>query len=197
MDDAFSEFYDAMLSDEKMSMFFQDDAQIHNLVKMQKIHFLRTIDMSGNDIEKAYVKLGEYHYDLRIPYVDFIKGSQMLEQYFLVHTTKNEFSSEIMDDIFKYFQLMKSFTAKGYLNRMIQEDKKDIETFFTFSGDYKYIDTITAASKIQWLREVLEAIEKGEELDLVKMELVMDSWITNLSELSEEKKALLMTSRKE
>lgn len=197
MDDAFSEFYDAMLSDEKMSMFFQDDAQIHNLVKMQKIHFLRTIDMSGNDIEKAYVKLGEYHYDLRIPYVDFIKGSQMLEQYFLVHTTKNEFSSEIMDDIFKYFQLMKSFTAKGYLNRMIQEDKKDIETFFTFSGDYKYIDTITVASKIQWLREVLEAIEKGEELDLVKMELVMDSWITNLSELSEEKKALLMTSRKE
>lgn len=191
IDDAFRAFYDGMLSDSKLSMFFKDEAQIKNLITMQKAHFFKTLEMSIAEIEKAYVKLGEYHYDMRIPYVDFIRAAQMLEEYFLVHTSKSEFSAEIMDDIFTYFKYMKSFTAKGYLNRMIVEDKKDIENFFNFSDGCKNIETITTASKIQWLRGVLYAIEKDEELDFDEMESVMDIWFKELSGISQEKKEFI------
>lgn len=188
IDDAFSEFYDAMLSDKKLSLFFENEAQITNLINIQKVHFLKTLDMPKNELENAYVRLGEYHYDIRIPYVDFIKGSQMLEEYFLRHTTKSEFSREIMDDIFKYFGFMKSFTAKGYLNRMIQEDKKDIENFFTFSDDTSPLHTPESTSKIKWLRELLGIIEEGGEIDFEEMDSLLDIWLGELSGLSQQKK---------
>jgi hypothetical protein len=39
IDDAFSEFYKAMLSDEKLSIFFENSEQIEKLVELQKNAF--------------------------------------------------------------------------------------------------------------------------------------------------------------
>lgn len=190
IDDAFLEFYDAMLSDVKLSIFFENDEQIQNLIKMQKAHFTKTISMGETELKTSYIKLGEYHYDIRIPYVDFIKGSQMLEEYFLAHTTKNELSKEIMDDIFSYFRFMKSYTAKGYLNRMISEDKKDIENFFTYSADKEHLSLppSIASDKLTWLKNLLETIESGGELDIQDTDTLLDSWLNELSSLSVEKR---------
>jgi diguanylate cyclase (GGDEF)-like protein len=193
IDDAFSEFYKAMLSDEKLSIFFENSEQIEKLVELQKTHFIASLEMPELTLQMSYVKLGEYHYDLRIPYVDFIKGSQMLEEYFLIHTTKSENSKEVMSDIFKYFSYMKSFTAKGYLNRMIQEDKKDIENFFIYSEthDTNSINHKAATAKLIWLRELLEVIETGKELDFEEMDTLLDSWLEELSGISLEKKEFI------
>ncbi|MEA1919291.1 MAG: GGDEF domain-containing protein [Campylobacterota bacterium] len=190
IDDAFNEFYNAMLSDEKLSIFFESEAQIENLVKMQKVHFTQTISMQENEIKAAYVKLGEYHYDIRIPYVDFIKGAQMLEEYFLLHTTKNIRSKEIMDDLFTYFRFMKSFTAKGYLNRMIQEDKRDINNFFIHASgnEESSLNASIINEKIVWLKNLLHQIENGIDIDIEETDKLLDSWLHEISFLSPEKK---------
>jgi diguanylate cyclase (GGDEF)-like protein len=189
IDDAFNEFYNAMLSDPKLSIFFKSDEQIRNLIKMQKAHFLKTIDMRESEIKEAYVKLGEYHYDIRIPYVDFIKGAEMLEEYFLLHTRHADISSrELMDDIFTYFKYMKSFTAKGYLNRMIDEDKKDIDNFFLYSEKGTTLQAEEATAKIKWLRELLDKIIEESDVDLDNMDSLLNSWLKEIAQFSQEKR---------
>ena len=69
--------------------------------------------MHREDLKESYIKLGECHYDLRIPYVDFIKGTNILEEYFLLHSQVEASSVVLMEEIFNYFKIMKSFTAKG------------------------------------------------------------------------------------
>lgn len=69
IDEAFSEFYDAMLSDKKLAIFFDSDEQIRKPIAMQKAHFLHSLSVCEDEFETIYVKLGEYHYDMRIPYV--------------------------------------------------------------------------------------------------------------------------------
>ncbi|MCF6173698.1 MAG: GGDEF domain-containing protein [Campylobacteraceae bacterium] len=192
VDDAFDEFCDAMLGDQKLSMLFKNDVQIQNLMKMQKTYILKTLKMTKSELKSAYIKLGEYNYDIRIPYVDFIKGSQMFEKYFLLHTTKNKLSKEIMDDIFTYFEYMKSFTAKGYLNRMIQEDKKDIDNFFTYSDEkHNSVHSPIISDKIVWLKNLLKIIEFGGEIDIKENDSLLDKWLHELSFLSSEKKVFI------
>jgi len=193
IDGAFNEFYEAMLSDKKLSIFFDNEAQIKHLVEMQKAHFTKTILMTENQIKEAYIKLGEYHYDMRIPYVDFIRGAQMLEEYFLLHTTKDEHSKEIMDDLFTFFEFMKSFTAKGYLNRMIQEDKRDINNFFTHTNSDKEssLNSSIVYEKILWLKNLLDKIENGSDIDMAETDKRLDSWLHELDFLSPEKREFI------
>jgi len=191
INDAFREFYDAMLSDSKLSIFFESQAQIQNLINIQQKYFLDSLELSLEEIERVYTRLGEYHYDMRIPYVDFLKGSQMLKEYFLVHTTKSQDSKEIMRDIFEYFNYMKSFTAKGYLNRMIKEDKLDIENFFNYSSENEHLSTNVSTAKILWLRELLNVIESGGDIDVEQTDKLLESWLGELGSISMEKREFI------
>ncbi len=165
VDEAFQKFYDAMLSDSRLLIFFNNKEQIKSLIVKQKEHFKATLRMTLAPLKESYIKLGEYHYDLRIPYVDFIKGSGMLEEYFLLHIPKGDNCTFIMHDIFEYFKIMKAYTAKGYLNRMIAEDKRDIDEFFkhSFSEQNTNLPSSVVYDKIKWLRMLIEAIEEGKE----------------------------------
>jgi hypothetical protein len=130
MDAAFRSFYDAMLKDSRLAVFFRDNEQILNLIKSQKVHLIKSLDMSIDELKSNYIKLGEYHYDIRIPYIDFMKGTEILQEYFLLHIQESATESELMIEIFEYFKIMKAFTAKGYLNKMLQEDKKRYRKLF-------------------------------------------------------------------
>ena len=126
IDEAFEAFYNTMLNDLKLSVFFENDEQIKNLILKQKEFFSNSLSIPSDNLKTMYIKLGEYHYDIRIPYVDFIKGTDILEEHFLLNSQKFEKPVELMEEIFDYFKIMKSYTAKGYLNRMLSEDKRDI-----------------------------------------------------------------------
>ncbi len=165
VDEAFKKFYDAMLSDSRLLIFFENQEQIHRLIVKQKEHFKATLAMPHALLKNSYIRLGEYHYDIRIPYVDFIKGSGMLEEYFLLNIPKEDTYKEMMQDIFEYFKIMNAYTAKGYLNRMIAEDKRDIDEFFkhSVSEQNTNLPSSVVYDKIKWLRVLIEAIEEGKE----------------------------------
>lgn len=129
IEDAFQEFYDTMLNDVRLGVFFDSQEQVDSLIQKQKEYFRASLTMGQEALKKVYIKLGEYHYDIRIPYIDFIKGADILEEHFLVHSHDKSNSNDLMNDIFHYFKLMKAYTAKGYLNRMITQDKQDIDLF--------------------------------------------------------------------
>jgi diguanylate cyclase (GGDEF)-like protein len=192
-DSAFKEFYDSMLSDSRLKMFFKSDEQIVTLIERQKQNFVATLGMSAEELKENYIKLGEFHYDISIPYVDFIKGSEMLQRYFMLHITQADLNRKLANDIFDYFALMKSYTAKGYLNRMVAEDKKDMEEFFEHSKsneDVNFNSTLVF-EKIEWLRNLLDMLESGrDDLEYEDVD-VYEKWISELQNIPSSKRAFL------
>lgn len=187
--DSFSEFYETMLKDTRLSIFFDSDEQIKELVKKQKMYFAASLSMPEIELKKAYIKLGEYHFDIRIPYIDFIKGTEILQEHFLKDAQNIAHPIALMNDIFGYFKIMKAYTAKGYLNRMIQDDRKDIELFFKndIENDNSHLPRSVILQKIDWLKELLGAIENGTSFDHKLHEDFFHQWIEEADFLSKEK----------
>ena len=190
IDEAFEAFYNTMLNDLKLSVFFENDEQIKNLILKQKEFFSNSLSIPSDNLKTMYINLGEYHYDIRIPYVDFIKGTDILEEHFLLNSQKFEKPVELMEEIFDYFKIMKSYTAKGYLNRMLSEDKRDIESFFeqTTSDQETYLPKAIVLEKIQWLKSLLNSIENDEDFDFNKNEGIFNQWSKEVQFFSLEKR---------
>lgn len=190
IDSAFAAFYETMLSDERMEIFFKDDEQIKGLILKQKEHFTMTLDMELDKIKHTYIKLGEYHFDLNIPYIDFIKGSEVLEEYFLLHTQHSEITKESFEETLEYFKMMRGYTAKGYLNRMLAEDKEDIDTFFeqAISLDQPYLPVHIVLKKITWLRNLIEALENEDVWEFDDTSSLIHEWLQDIENLPEDKK---------
>lgn len=193
IDDAFSEFYTTLLKDLRFSVFFDNDEQVKSLVARQKKHFESMLCSPSEVIEQSYIWLGEYHYDIRIPYVDFIKGTEILEKHFLLHAHSIGGSKELFNEIFDFFRIVKSYTAKGYLNRMILEDRKDIEVFFEKleSNDETYLPRKIVLQKIEWLKKMLDVIESNGECDPESCKKYFKEWIDTAEFLTIEKRQFL------
>ena len=198
IDDAFESFYDDMLKDARLSIFFENEQQIIDLIKKQKVQFVKSLDMNVSMLKSTYIELGEFHYDIKIPYVDFIKGTEILEEHFLLSTQKNESSIELMDEIFEYFKLMKAFTAKGYLNRMIVDDKIDIESFFeqTTVDNNIYFPKTIVLEKIEWLKELLESIENNQDFTIVQDNSLLKNWLDEQQNITLEKRKFFQNLEK-
>ena len=190
IDDAFKAFYDTMLNDAKLAVFFDTKEQVIQLIEKQKVYFKASLNMPSEQLKVVYTKLGEYHYDMRIPYVDFIKGTDILEEQFLIHGRDDDNSKTLMEEIFSYFKIMKSYTARGYLNRMLLEDKKDIDTFFEQASMQKgtFLPQDIIFEKIKWLKELLEMIENDKEFDINSQTTVLKQWLEQVNFLSLEKR---------
>lgn len=190
IDNAFKAFYDTMLNDAKLAVFFDTKEQVVQLIEKQKEYFKISLNMPTEQLKFVYIKLGEYHYDIRIPYVDFMKGTDILEEQFLLHGRDAKNSKVLMEEIFSYFKIMKSYTAKGYLNRMLLEDKKDIDTFFEQASIQKgaFLPQDIIFEKIKWLKELLEMIENDKEFDINSQTTVLKQWLEQVDFLSLEKR---------
>lgn len=191
IEDAFQNFYDSMLHDARLSVFFESEAQINHLINSQKNHFEKSLSMDSEELKQLYIRLGEYHYDIRIPYVDFIKGTEILEEHFLLCTQEHLEHEKLMPEIFSYFKIMKSFTAKGYLNRMLTEDLIDIDLFFEqmSQNSQSYLPTAIVLEKIHWLKGLLVAISENKEYNDPNSDTILTNWLKQEKKLSLEKRA--------
>ena len=164
IDSSFATFYDAMLKDERLSIFFDSDQQIKDLIVKQKSHFSQTLNLGKEELKRNYIQLGEFHYEIRVPYIDFIKATEILEEHFIVSSQKAKPSPELMDEIFDYFKIMRAFTAKGYLNKMLEDDQKDLDEFLEQANaiDTQYLPKEVIFKKLEWLKNLLIAIGNND-----------------------------------
>lgn len=192
VDDAFAAFYEQLLEDDHFAVYFEDRAQIDALIQKQKDNFIQSLEMDKNRIIANYTWLGQMHYDLQLPYVDFMKGMEILEDHFLIFVQKKDDNVALMYGIFGFFKLIKSSTARGYLNRMLQEDKQDLELFFENVKSQGDIDNTLVLDRMNWLKRLLEAVEHQESFD--SEDLVSQNftrWIEKLDFLTPQKKRYL------
>lgn len=193
IDEAFQDFYDTLLNELRFSVFFSGDEQIKSLVSKQKKHFETMLRSPSEIIEEAYIKLGEYHYNIRIPYVDFMRGTEILEKHFLLHAQSIGGNEKLFHEIFDFFRIVKSYTAKGYLNQMIQEDRKDITLFFDKldSDAETYLPKKIVLQKIEWLHKLLDVIESNGECNAESCKEYFKEWIESADFLTLEKRQFL------
>ena len=158
--DAFETFYRTLLKDIRLSIFFESQAQISTLIETQKRYFIDSLTMTPRQMSETYTRLGELHYGLKIPYIDFIKGAEILQEHFILSSYKVYGTEGLMAEIFDYFKIMKSFTAKGYLNVMLEDDLKDIDSFSENikAIDQAYLPNKITLNKLTWLKGLLGAI---------------------------------------
>ncbi|MBU0720616.1 diguanylate cyclase [bacterium] len=187
--DAFDMFYNTMLSDVRLSSFFESDAQIQSLIDKQKKFFLEAFELDVDQIEKSYIKIGEMHYDMRIPYVDYMKGMEILQEHFLLYSASIEDSAEIMREIFSYFRFIKSKTAQGYLNKMLESDEHDIQLFLqnitTINDEF---DKKIVLNRINWLNTLILSIKNSIVLDTKTNDTEFKEWIERATFIDMEKK---------
>jgi PAS domain S-box-containing protein len=168
VDTAFRRFYDEMLSDKVFAVFFSGPDAIQSLIKRQAKNFIDSLADDSDAFKDRFVRIGLLHYELKIPYIDFIKGTSLLKEAFVkeafdeVASNKETYSS-MVSLLYEYFRISLSFMSKGYLNAMISKDKKDIGSLINqyqlITGDEQQL----ALAQLEWLYDVLIDVEQGAE----------------------------------
>lgn len=159
LDAVFEKFYDTMLSEKDFSSFFKDDEQIKSLVFRQKKFLLESITVSDEELKLRYIKLGELHYDIKLPYIDFMAGINILQEG-MVHAIA-EFGQplELLDATSNFFKMVRALTAKGYLNRMLEADIRDIDLYLAQVKRAAEVDVTLSTERMIWLKNVIFAIK--------------------------------------
>lgn len=158
--DAFQKFYDQMLSHETLKVFFEDKVQIKTLVERQKANFIESLQDDVNAFKQRFIHLGILHYKLKIPHVDFIRGSQILLES-LIETSVKEISDPLLVKmVHQYSRISNQWLSYGYLSEQIQHDELDVAHMITHMQESKLPDLDSLVlEQMQWLEKILLAIK--------------------------------------
>lgn len=159
LDTVFEKFYDTMLSNEDFSNFFRDEEQVKSLVVRQKKFILDLIAVSDDELKARYVKLGELHYDIKLPYVDYMAGINILQEGLIHAIAELGQPMELLDETSQFFKMIRAFAAKGYLNRMLEADMRDIDLYLAQVQRAAEVDISLSTERMIWLKNVIFAIK--------------------------------------
>ena len=159
LDAVFEKFYDTMLSDKDFSGFFRNDEHIRAMVVRQKQFLLDSISVPDEELKIRYVNLGEMHYEIKLPYVDFMASIDILHEG-MVHAVA-EFGQplELLEATTHFFKLTRTFAAKGYLNKMLEADIRDIDLYLAQVLRAAEMDITLSTERMIWLKNVIFAIK--------------------------------------
>lgn len=101
------------------------------MITRQKEFLLDSFVLDVDEIKARYIKLGEMHYDINIPYADYMAGMNILEEGIVSAIAKRAETEELLALTFRFFKQIRAFTTKGYLNRMLEADIYDIDRYLS------------------------------------------------------------------
>lgn len=159
LDEILSVFYRELLSHKHMAVFFDDDAHIKLLIEKQKQNFIDSLDDDEAEFESRYMALGRIHYDLRVPNVDFLKGTDILRAAFTDIAITKLSDVSLLKKIDRFFRDADIYMSKGYLDKQLAVDKEDILDIIGQYEDTGLPGVGAGLSHLAWLYELLLAIE--------------------------------------
>lgn len=80
LDDIFQRFYQQMLAHPDFQNYFTSEQQVTELIAKQKTYFALSFTKPDEVVKAEYVRLGELHYDIKLPFVDFAAGLDILQE---------------------------------------------------------------------------------------------------------------------
>jgi PAS domain S-box-containing protein len=161
LDEILEVFYSRILSHEQMRRFFRDEAHIRAMIARQKSAFLDSLeDWSG--VKEHYTRLGAVHYQHQIPYIDFIKSTDILRQAFLDIALFKLQDIQLVATIEEYFRFVDQYMCKGYIDKLVVADKEDVASLIASFEKVETAQVEEELSHLSWLYQLLLAIEKED-----------------------------------
>ncbi|NWF67019.1 MAG: diguanylate cyclase [Campylobacterales bacterium] len=169
----FANFYTTIDTNSYMKQFFSSQEQLEQTIARQKKLFFEAITKPLKELQFELIEIGKIHYQRFIPFELYISGANYLQTQFLFHA-KHDF--KLRKDIRLYFETIRNYGAKGYLNTIFEQDLIFLDELKKKQDDransYKELKIL----HIEWLTKLILAIKsanKGKlpELDFTKCEL--------------------------
>ena len=115
----FEEFYQNMLNDDHLAVYFRDDEQIRALIEKQKQFLITSLHASREDIEAGYSRMGEFHRELNIPLSDIISGIEFIRKRVFRVLFENRSLDMYYETVDDHFDLARNSMAKGYFKSQL------------------------------------------------------------------------------
>jgi len=190
LDQIFQQFYDQLLSNADFDTYFKSPQQIEKLIKKQKAYFISSLRFSDDELKTRYIALGEMHYDLRLPFVDFSFALDILQEGTIHSIYKISHSQQTLRSAFTFFRLIRAYTAKGYLNRILTQDLKDIDQYLEKISATRESHNAISAGRFMWLKSFIFAIQK-ENRSLAPSFLIESDILVNIESSLKENGAFM------
>lgn len=162
LDEIMAVFYREILSHEQMAVFFKDDEHIKQLIKTQKKNLIDSLEDDDEAFKARYMRLGELHFDLRVPNVDFLRSTNILRTNFIDFAVKELDDIHLIEEIETYFRQADVYMCKGFLARQLSVDKADLEALISQYQQTESLNIDIGRAHLKWLYSILIAIEAGD-----------------------------------
>ena len=148
--------------------------EIQGVIKFYRMY----INDELQELKEELISLGKLHYNLKIEFTIFLENLNNLE----LTLIKKIFSikknvEEIFFLISKFFEIIKNYTAKGYLIEYIKKEQNIIRTYIEQSLGEKLINVKSVIDKhISWEENILDFLitnrfKKKIEIDSSKCDI--------------------------
>jgi len=161
LDDIMTTFYVEMLSHEQLSVFFKDKDSVNELIDKQKNNFIDSLDDNPSQLESRFRKLGSFHYDIKVPSVDFLKSTSIWKSAFNKYALTKIKNPELIFHIEDYFYQVDNHMSRGYLERQLEADVNDLEMLIEqYSSEV--VSNNDTLEHLNWLKDILFALQKND-----------------------------------
>ena len=158
LEEVFEAFYQQLLSDGHFAVFFRDDAHVRDLIERQRENLREALHEGHEAFRERYVRLGRLHHRLMVPYPDFAVGINFLvQQTFRVlgRDGGRRFDSAA---VYEFYEAVKAYTAKGYLQCLLEEDDQGLELFAEHVRESREVTSGVVLAQLQQLRQLIYAL---------------------------------------
>jgi diguanylate cyclase (GGDEF)-like protein len=160
LDEIFADFYQQLLGQQEFSIYFKPSDDIQQIIERQKHYFCLSFKEDDNKLKQQYIQLGERHYDMKLPFVDFSSGIDLLQERTIHFIYQAKAREQLLTETFTFFRLIRVYTAKGYLNRILAQDALDIDYYLDKVNLAKDSLNVIAVDRLLWLKQFIYAIQK-------------------------------------
>ncbi|WP_303900894.1 GGDEF domain-containing protein [Thiohalomonas denitrificans] len=172
LESIFEAFYERLMSDRHFSVFFRNDDEVRSLVVRQREHLRAALYEDEAHLKTRYRELGHLHHRIFVPYPDFSVGIDFLaEQFYAVVSRMPDTTNCSAEQVFQFFHKVKNYTARGYLDCMLEEDKANLEVFIEHMQESRESLSGLLVKHLSWLNRMLRAIEREDEDILPDLEM--------------------------
>ena len=163
LDGIFEAFYRRLLSDSHFAGFFRDDDHVRELIVRQRESLRHAVHEDIPHLRDRYTALGRFHHHIFVPFADFAVGVDFLANEVFNIIAQDPKLVVLGHNVFRFFQHVKDFTAKGYLEAKLEEDRRDLDLFIATTKTSRETASGLIEQQLSWLRGVLEAIQGEDE----------------------------------
>lgn len=148
LDPIFEEFYENMLRDDHLAVYFRDSEQVKQLIDKQKAFLIKSLNTSDEQIEADYARMGEYHRELHIPLSDIISGVEFIRKRVFQALFKSHSLDRYFEAVDHFFDIARNGMARGYFKSQLVQSKNRYRS--ELGGNIQY------RVHIRWVLDFIE-----------------------------------------